>query len=136
MRRPSNLWYLALGIVTLVAGISSQTSQPKSIVVPKYDLKTELRVKGVVADTDNHQCPISGGLGSHLVLKTQESTIAVHLAPTKFVQQYELNLKRGDNVEVIGTKILFEDKDAMLARQVIRGEETFVFRDASGNPAW
>ena len=135
MRRLSKLCLLAIGTAALAAGISSQTSQSDPLITPKYDLTSEVHVKGVVVDANDHQCPVSGGMGSHLVLQTQDSTIEVHLAPTKFVQQYHLNLKRGDNVEVVGTRILFE-KDAMLARQVIRGEETFVFRDARGNPIW
>ena len=136
MRRLSKLCLLVMGTAALAAGISSQTSQSDSLITPKYDLTTEVHVKGVVVDTIDYQCPVSGGMGAHLVVKTQDSTIEVHLAPTKFVKQYQLNLKRGDNVEIVGTRILFEGKDAMLARQVIRGEETFVFRDAGGNPIW
>ena len=45
-------------------------------------------------DTNDHLCPISGGFGSHLVLKMADGTVEVHLAPTKFVNEYQLILAR------------------------------------------
>ncbi len=87
-------------------------------------------------DANAHLCPISGGLGSHLVVKTADGTLEVHLAPTKFVNEYQLILARGDNIEVLGSKVMIEGKEALLARQITRGEETFVFREANGKPVW
>ena len=105
--------------------------------VPKYDPKTEATFKGVIDDVHDRQCPISGGLGSHFNLKLADGKIVeVHLASTKFVKSYELVFNKGDEVEVIGSKVEFEGGDAILAREVKRGNDDFVFRDPQGKPIW
>jgi len=91
-------------------------------------------MRGMILEINDHPCPISSGLGSHLILQTQEGTIEVHLGPTKFVNEYQLILARGDNVEVLGSRVIFQAKDALLARDVVRGNDKFVFRDAIGRP--
>ena len=136
MRALSKLRLLLVGIVAVAATLTGQNKPPVSTAIPNYDLKTEVRIRGLVLDSNDHPCPISGGLGSHLLLKTQDGTIEVHLGPTKFVNEYELTLVRGNTVEVLGSRLFFEGRDALLAREITRGEETFVFRDANGKPVW
>ena len=80
---------------------------------------------------------MSGGMGSHLILKLSDGkTIEVHLATTKFVKTYDLVFKQGDKVSVLGTKVQFEGKETIFARQITRGTETTVFRDKAGKPIW
>ena len=76
-------------------------------------------------------------MGSHLILKLATGdTIEVHLASTKFVRNYDLVFNKGDVVTVVGTKVQFEGVETIFAREVTRGNETFVFRDKSGKPIW
>ncbi len=104
---------------------------------PKYDPATEATFKGVIDDVHDRQCPISGGMGAHFNLKMADGKIIeVHLASTKFVKSYELVFNKGDEVEVIGSKVEFEGADAILAREVKRGTDDFVFRDPQGKPIW
>jgi DNA/RNA endonuclease YhcR with UshA esterase domain len=85
----------------------------------------------------DRQCPVSGGMGSHLELKQADgSVIEVHLALTKFVGQYELVFKKGDVVEVTGVKVKFEGVDTIFARKIQRGDDEFLFRDNDGKPLW
>ncbi|HEX6505276.1 MAG TPA: hypothetical protein VF011_18685 [Terriglobales bacterium] len=105
--------------------------------VPKYDVSTEAKFKGVIDEVHDRQCPISGGLGSHFMLKLSDGKIVeVHLASTKFVKSYELVFNKGDEVEVTGSKVDFEGAEAILAREVKRGNDDFVFRDPQGKPIW
>lgn len=136
MHVSSKVRLLLVVMAAVAATGAGQSAPPSSTVIPKYDLTTEALVKGVVVDTNDHLCPISGGLGSHLVLKTEDGAIEVHLAPTKFVNEYQLVLARGDNLEVLGSRVMIAGREALLARQITRGEETFVFRDANGKPVW
>ena len=111
-------------------------SQQKS-GVPKYDATKEVTIKGTVEEVVDRNCPVSGTLGAHLVLKMAGGdTIEVHLAPTKFVKNYELVFAKGDQVEVLGSKVNFENKETIFARQITRGSDSFVFRDDKGNPVW
>ncbi|HUK26358.1 MAG TPA: hypothetical protein VLV49_17390 [Terriglobales bacterium] len=107
------------------------------VTVPKYDPAAEATFKGTVVEVRDRQCPMSGGLGSHVILKmTDGTTIEVHLATTQWVKQYDLTLNKGDDIEVKGVKVKFEGVDTIFAREVKRGNDTFVFRDEKGNPVW
>jgi len=64
------------------------------------------------------------------------STVEVHLATTKFVKSYDLTFAKGDKVEVVGTKVVFEGVETIFAREIKRGDDTFVFRDRDGKPIW
>jgi len=105
--------------------------------VPKYDPATEAVFKGAVEEVRDRQCPVSGGMGAHVVLKLENgSTIEVHLATTKFLKEFELVFAVGDELEVTGSKVMFEGVETIFAREVKRGNDVFVFRDKDGKPVW
>jgi DNA/RNA endonuclease YhcR with UshA esterase domain len=105
--------------------------------VPKYDLATEVTLKGTITDISERNCPVSGGLGFHFILKMQDTkSIEVHVATSKFVKTNEMGLNKGDQVEVVGSKVKFEGTETILARQITHGDEIFVFRFKDGKPAW
>ncbi len=138
--KTSRIITLVLAVVALVLTITptaaGQKSEP-SVVVPKYDQAAESTFKGTVEEVRDRQCPVSGGMGSHLILRLSASkTIEVHLASTKFVKTYDLVFRKGDEVTVVGTKVQFEGVETIFAREVTRGDETFVFRDKDGTPIW
>jgi DNA/RNA endonuclease YhcR with UshA esterase domain len=122
--------------VATASGFADQNSSPRADV-PKYDAATEATFKGTVEEVKDRVCPVSGGMGSHLTLKLAGGkTIEVHLATTEFMKAYELVFKNGDQVEVTGSKVTFEGVETIFAREIKRGEETVVFRDKRGKPAW
>jgi hypothetical protein len=129
------LWLAAL--VVLAAQIAAAQAQQAAPVVPKYDAATEATFKGTITDISDRNCPISGTMGFHFVLKLEDGkTIEVHVAASRFMKEYGLALNKGDQVEVLGSKVKFGGADTILAREVSRGEEVFVFRDKTGKPAW
>ena len=134
MRTWQALLFTLLLTVTPLTGLFAQK---ESGTVPKYDLSTEAKFKGVIDEVHERHCPISGGMGSHFNLKLSDGKVLeVHLATTKFVKNYDLVFSKGDEVEVTGSKVTFEGADAILAREVKRGNDDFVFRDPQGKPIW
>lgn len=132
-----SLIILVLALSMAVASASPNQSATPGAGVPKYDPATESVFKGTVQEVRDRQCPVSGGLGSHVILKlTNGTTIEVHLASTKFVKTYELVLNIGDQLEVTGSKVKFEGVDTIFAREIKRGNDVFVFRDKDGKPVW
>jgi hypothetical protein len=132
-------WRLILMICALVvATVPTLAAQkPANESVPKYDKTAEAVFKGTVDKVKDRHCPVSGGMGSHLILKlTDGTTIEVHLALSKFVTQYDLVFHKGDVLEVTGVKVKFEGVDTIFARKVKRGEDEFLFRDNDGKPLW
>jgi hypothetical protein len=131
-------WRICCFLVIAVLATTIVAAQtPANEPVPKYDKSTEAVFKGTVDEVKDRQCPVSGGMGAHLVLKlTDGSSLQVHLALTKFVNQYELVFHKGDVVEVTGVKVKFEGVDTIFARKVKKGEDEYLFRDGDGKPLW
>jgi len=94
-------------------------------------------IKGVVEEVKDFQCPVSGGMGAHLEVKTDKGVVTVHLALSKFLKDYGFGFAKGDEVVITGVKAkVGDDENAILARQIERGNQTFIFRDKSGKPLW
>jgi DNA/RNA endonuclease YhcR with UshA esterase domain len=130
-------WLVMILIVAMVAVFVPAVAAQKSSSVPKYDPTTEVTLKGTVEEVRDRECPVSGGTGSHIILRmSDDKTIEVHLASTKFVKAYELVFAKGDKLEVTGSKVTFEGVETIFAREVKRGNDTFVFRDKDGKPVW
>ena len=129
-------WPVIILIVVLLLATTPAFAQ-KSEAVPKYNQATEITVKGTVDEVKDHMCPVSGGMGAHVILKLGDGkTIEVHLATTKFVKTYELTFEKGDQLEVTGSKVTLDGVETIYAREVKRGNDIFVFRDKEGKPVW
>jgi hypothetical protein len=126
-----------IGLVLTIAQAAGARKSELSVVVPKYDPTAEAVFKGTVEEVKDRQCPMSGGLGSHLILRlSPNKTIEVHLATAKFVKNYELVFNKGDVVTVVGVNVQFEGVETIFAREVTRGTNTFTFRAKDGTPVW
>ena len=125
------IWILVLGLSTVAVA----QNQKKN--VPKYNPAAEAVYKGTIDDLRDRQCPVSGGVGSHIILKLKDgNTIEVHLATVEFTKMVEMNLQKGDEIEVTGWKTEFEGVETIFARQIKHGQDTFTFRSKDGTPAW
>lgn len=130
------LFFLACVALTLPAVVSQEKKTGSAPATPKYDPTTEVTVKGVVEKLKDYACPVSGGIGAHFTLKTSTEVIEVHLAPSRYLPEYGIALAKGDEVEVRGSKVIYQGSPALLARQIGRGNDIFFFRDAKGRPLW
>ena len=116
---------------------ASAAAQAAAPAVPKYDLAAEKLIVGKIISVHDRQCPVSGTLGAHFILQaTDGKQYEVHLAPTKFAKNFDIAFTAGEKVEVLGNTLVFQEKDAIFARQVKHGSETVTFRDKKGNPIW
>jgi len=123
---------LVLAMLALPATCSQATGN-----APKYDKSTEVKVSGVVTEVKDYDCPISGTLGAHVSIQPEQGpAIEVHVAATKYVKNYEMVFAKGDKVQVLGSKVQFNGTDAIIAREITRGQDTFTFRDGNGKPLW
>ena len=134
--RRSLLTLLFGALVVLAAPGQTPKKATEEHAVPRYDPAQEVKVKGEVLEIKNYDCPISGTLGGHLVLQTAQGPVEVHLAPAAFLAEYEISFAKGDTVEILGNKVTFHDKPALLARRMTRGQYEYTLRDPKGNPLW
>jgi hypothetical protein len=101
-----------------------------------YDPKTVETISGEVADIE-YLTPTKGmSQGVHLLLKTDKETIPVHLGPAWYIENQDLKIEKKDRVEVRGSRITFQQKPAIIAAEVRKGDETLKLRDNTGIPDW
>ncbi len=103
--------------------------------MPNYDPKTEVTVKGTIEDVQQQQGR-HGWMGTHLLLKTDSGTLDVHAGPSGYITENHFSFAKGDSIEVIGSKVTIQDKDALLAREIVKDGKTLTLRNAQGIPQW
>jgi hypothetical protein len=102
---------------------------------PNYNAATEVKVEGVVVDVQQFWCPINGDEGTHLMLKTA-GILQVNVAPRRFLHGNGVSFSKGDQIAVVGSTVTYEGHDAIIARKITRGDQTYAFRQPDGTPLW
>jgi hypothetical protein len=125
------LFIFALGVGVALAQVN--TPDP---TVPKYNDKAEVKLTGVIQAVKDYDCAVSGTKGGHITVKVDNEVVEVHLAPTKFMEDFGITFKAGETVTIIGTKAQWHDGQMMMARAVERKDDRFFFRDEQGKPYW
>lgn len=134
MKTSRVIW--ALLVLAGVTMVVSQAQNPPAQHNYKYEVASQQTVEGIVSDTRDYSCPVSGALGAHIVIKSVGSEIEAHLAPVTFLKQYDININKGDRVTVVGSRIVYEGKPALIAKTVTVNHDTYNFRDDKGRPLW
>ncbi len=101
-----------------------------------YNPETSEKISGEVVSVDEIIRGRDGFYGVHLAVKTDKETVTVHLGPGWYIEKQDTKIEAKDKVEIIGSKILYDDKPAIIAYEVKKGDDTLVLRDANGFPAW
>ncbi|HVP53592.1 MAG TPA: hypothetical protein VMU45_01255 [Candidatus Eisenbacteria bacterium] len=125
---PISRHLLLLAVVILAVSAVAQAP-------PKYDPATETKLQGVVAELKF--VPPSGGKpAAYLVVKSGAESIDVFLCPKSFLDDMGATFKPDDKVEITGSKVKQDGADLILAREVVRGDDTLTLRFKDGKPAW
>jgi hypothetical protein len=101
-----------------------------------YDPSTVETVSGQVVAVEHVPAGKGRSGGVHFTLKTDRETLPVHLGPAWYLDKQKVRVERHDHVEVEGSRISFEGKPAIIARQVKKGGATLILRNEAGIPAW
>lgn len=101
-----------------------------------FDPKTVETLSGAVVNV-NRITPARGmASGVHLMLKTEKETISVHLGPSWFIENQDTKIEEKDTIEIKGSRINFDGKPAIIAAEVIKGDQRLKLRDENGIPLW
>ena len=102
---------------------------------PKYDASTETKMKGTVEDLKipekGHEKEIV-----HLLMKNGDQTVDLYLCPKSFIDEMGVTFSKGDEISFTASKITLGGSEMMLAREVVKGQDTLVLRDDKGKPVW
>jgi hypothetical protein len=132
------LLFLCLLLLTAAAGQKASKSKPSAPkpTGPKYDVASEITLKGVVDDVKQVPNSCLGETGLHLLLKTDSGVVEVQVAPVDFLKDMEVDFAKGDSLEIIGSQVTQDGSPLVLARSITRNKNELVVRDKQGNPEW
>lgn len=108
----------------------------KSAFNRMYNPNTVETIKGEIVSVDKI-APMKGmSYGIHIMLKTTNETISVHLGPAWFFDKQNFKIKAKDKIEVTGSKITFDGQPAVIAAEIKKGNEVIKLRNQNGYPVW
>lgn len=133
IRQSCRSFVLMISLVCLPLGILLAQKAPSPPPGPKYDLQTEVKIKGTVLEL---KTPEKEKDILHLMIKSGEETIDVSLCPKSYLTEMGTTLVKGDEIALTGSKIKVDDANLILAREVNKGDEMLMLRDGKGVPVW
>lgn len=101
-----------------------------------FDPTSLVTLRGEVLSVERFTPLRQMGYGLLVVLETATETIDVHVGPGWFVAEQDFEISPGDKITVRGSRILFEEKPAVIATEVRSGERVLKLRLDSGQPIW
>lgn len=127
--------FLIFLVAVVVALPSRAQKKPAGASLPKYDLPSQTKIKGTV---DEVKLPPKGSEKeiAHLLVKDGTNSIDVYLCPKTFFDDMGMSFAKGDEVSMTGSKAKQGDIEVFLVREIVKGNDSFVLRDAKGEPVW
>jgi hypothetical protein len=104
--------------------------------VRMYDPNRVRTLQGTVSEIEYLTLRGSIGRGVHLTLQTDSGPVEVHLGPEWYLENQELLIDEGDRVTIIGSLIMLEGDEMMVAATVRKGRDMLELRDERGIPRW
>ena len=122
-----------------LAAIALCSTSARSQAPPKYDASTEATIKVTV--TELKLVPPTGGKPlAYLETKSgpdkEKDAVHIFLCPKSFLDQMGIAFKPDEAIEVKGSKVKQDGADLILARELVKGGDTIIFRFPDGKPAW
>jgi hypothetical protein len=116
---------------------------------PAYDTTSEAAFKGTVAHVKTGRSGLywlsrihtlgmghSGVQETQLLLKTDTVMVEIHLGPTAFLTERKVEIRKGDTLDVTGSRIMIGESQVVLAREIRKGDNAWTLRDSTGQPLW
>jgi hypothetical protein len=129
---PALLMSVVLGLAFSATVSAADKATPPE---PRYDKATVVHFSATV--TAVREVPKGLALdGLHLTVQSGLETLDVYVGPTEFVKVFDVTFKKGDSIDVKGSKVKFEGATLVLASEVSMGNVTLLLRDKEGAPLW
>jgi hypothetical protein len=102
----------------------------------KFDSDSVEELEGTVEDIRHSGRENSEGRGVVLMLKTEKETLPVHMGPAWYIDHQKSSIRKGDHVQVVGSRIQFRQQEVIIAKTVIKGNMAIKLRNSDGHPLW
>ena len=147
MRQSKRLLFVLFGLlsasVALSQGLSWWTGSagwgPGTQYCRMYDKHTVEEISGEVITVERFRPAEGMDYGIHLMMKTDQETISVHLGPEWYIGHQDIRIVPKDKITVKGSRMthpFFGEKPFIIASWVKKGDEVLKLRDDSGLPVW
>ena len=73
---------------------------------------------------------------TELIIKSGDDKVHIYVCPKPFQEEMGISFSKGDEIAVTGSKVKQETSDVILARELVKGTDTLLFRDDKGKPVW
>jgi hypothetical protein len=122
---------IALSLFLSIAPAISQTTAAS----PKYDSQTETKTKGVIEEIKTFTLGKRTDY-TEAIVKSGDDKIEIYISPKPFQDEMGISFAKGDEISVTGSRVKQEDVSVILAREIVKGTDTLMFRDDKGKPVW
>jgi hypothetical protein len=123
-----------LSVLFIIAPVSFGYCQQQSTnFVRMYNPNTETLLKGKITDIQRIPMGRTRNYGIHLVIDNNKT---VHLGPSWYINEQEVQLSEGDQVEILGSEVDYDGEDVIIARRVVKNGMTLLLRNENGIPRW
>jgi hypothetical protein len=102
---------------------------------PKYDNQTETKTKGIIEEIKTFTLGKRADY-TELILKSGDDKLEIYLSPKPYQDEMGMAFAKGDEISITGSKVKQEEASIILAREVVKGTDTLMFRDGKGKPIW
>lgn len=121
--------FLPILLTAALAAAWAQSAAPGRL----YNPATETTLKGTI-DSVSTVTGRQGWNGLHF--KLQENTCDIHVGPASYIDAKGFSFSKGDEVEVIASKVQWNATDACIAREITKEGKVLELRDHKGYPLW
>lgn len=102
-----------------------------------FDPKNIQEFKGEISSIEKITPESGMSVGVHLVVKSgKNAALSVHLGPSWFLENQDVQFSVGDLIQVKGSKISYLNAPAIIAMTVIKGDQVLTLRNNKGVPVW
>ncbi len=102
-----------------------------------YDSKNIIAVNGEIMQVILVKSRRPEKKGIHLILKSdKKDTIEIHLGPKHYIDEQKFTLKENDKIKVLGSKVIMNQKEVIIAREIEKENQLLRLRDENGAPLW
>ena len=117
-------------LVWVTPGLPQRAQQEEGIL-PKYDLHTETKTKGVIDEVNLRSVGTRRDF-TELIIKSGDDKVHICVCLKPFQEEMGISFSKGDQVAVTGSKVKQDASDVILARELVKGTDTLLFRDDKG----
>jgi hypothetical protein len=136
-----NLMKFSFAGIVILLWTNFSFSQPgrglnQSELTKLYNTATETTVEGKILKVEVADSGYGRFPGTLVDLKVKEKETKVYIAPSWYLKNEKVELKKDQSLTITGSQATYNDKPLLITRTIKYDDEEITFRDSKGIPVW